>query len=241
MLFAFELGKYLPFEQLMGVLPPASTDHISLAYQDLMYDANSPILDFYPLKFEQDLSEKKQAWEAIVRIPFIDEQRLLQAMHCPDVDVLVHVHPLKGAYWYFINVRFYTFMQFLSSRTTPLAHVSRCRHACWSARIEPARPLSALHRLKYILEEPSYRALFRNFLKANFCEENLAFWMDVEDFKRNFNTTSSAQAAAPTRSGSKLSVRRKAANEGESFLRVDIWDVNNVSPPLSAARGEWTS
>ncbi|KAG1837690.1 hypothetical protein C8R48DRAFT_622693 [Suillus tomentosus] len=82
MLFAFELGKYLPFEQLMGVLPPASTDHISLAYQDLMYDANSPILDFYPLKFEQDLSEKKQAWEAIVRIPFIDEQRLLQAMHC---------------------------------------------------------------------------------------------------------------------------------------------------------------
>ncbi|KAG1836475.1 hypothetical protein C8R48DRAFT_782936 [Suillus tomentosus] len=58
-------------------------------------------------------------------------------------------------------------------------------------------------RLKYILEEPSYRALFRDFLKANFCEENLAFWMDVEDFKRKFNTTSSAQAAAPTRSGSK--------------------------------------
>jgi hypothetical protein len=27
-------------------------------------------------------------------------------------------------------------------------------------------------------------------------------------------------------------VRRKATNDGESFLRVDIWDVNNVSPPV---------
>jgi len=47
-----------------------------------MYDANSPILDFYPLEFEQDLNGKKQEWEAIVKIPFIDEQRLLRAMAC---------------------------------------------------------------------------------------------------------------------------------------------------------------
>ncbi|KAG1799422.1 uncharacterized protein HD556DRAFT_1458271 [Suillus plorans] len=46
-----------------------------------MYDPNSPILDFYPLKFEQDLNRKKQEWQAIVKIPFIDEQQLLQAMH----------------------------------------------------------------------------------------------------------------------------------------------------------------
>lgn len=82
MSFAFELGKpFHPFEQLMGVLPSASKDHIPLAYQDLMYDPNSPILDFYPLEFEQDLNGKKQEWEAIVKIPFIDEQRLLRAMH----------------------------------------------------------------------------------------------------------------------------------------------------------------
>lgn len=47
-----------------------------------MYDPNSPILDFYPLEFEQDLNGKKQEWEAIVKIPFIDEQRLLRAMNC---------------------------------------------------------------------------------------------------------------------------------------------------------------
>jgi 5'-3' exoribonuclease 1 len=45
-----------------------------------MYDANSPILDFYPEKFEEDLNGKKQDWEAIVKIPFIDEKRLLKAM-----------------------------------------------------------------------------------------------------------------------------------------------------------------
>ena len=45
-----------------------------------MYDVNSPILDFYPLGFEQDLNGKKQDWEAVVKIPFIDEERLLKAM-----------------------------------------------------------------------------------------------------------------------------------------------------------------
>ena len=98
MSFHFELGQpFHPFEQLMGVLPAASMDHIPEAYrvcvfssssmylklnfmQDLMVDLNSPILDFYPTEFEQDLNGKKAEWEAIVKIPFIDEQRLLRAM-----------------------------------------------------------------------------------------------------------------------------------------------------------------
>ncbi|WWC89532.1 uncharacterized protein L201_004456 [Kwoniella dendrophila CBS 6074] len=49
-------------------------------------------------------------------------------------------------------------------------------------------------RLKQILEEPALRSLFREFLRANFCEENLSFWLDVQDFKRRFQTTSSAIA-----------------------------------------------
>ena len=101
MAFNFELGKpFHPYEQLMGVLPVASMEHIPSAYRvctsqprsvflfllkcikDLMYDPNSPILDFYPLEFEQDLNGKKAEWEAIVKIPFIDEERLLKAMAC---------------------------------------------------------------------------------------------------------------------------------------------------------------
>ncbi|CAG7851990.1 5'-3' exoribonuclease 1; AltName: Full=Exonuclease 2; AltName: Full=Exonuclease II; Short=Exo II; AltName: Full=p140 [Serendipita indica DSM 11827] len=81
MKFDFKLGiPFRPYEQLMGVLPAASQEHIPQAYRDLMYDPTSPILDFYPTDFESDLNGKKQEWEAIVKIPFINEQRLLQAM-----------------------------------------------------------------------------------------------------------------------------------------------------------------
>ncbi|KAJ1023489.1 hypothetical protein NDA16_003106 [Ustilago loliicola] len=53
---------------------------------------------------------------------------------------------------------------------------------------------SNTNRLKNILDEPALRSLFREFLRQNFCEENLSFWLDVQDFKRCFSTTSSAVA-----------------------------------------------
>eukprot|EP00036_Acanthoecidae_sp_10tr_P016736 CAMPEP_0206304000 /NCGR_PEP_ID=MMETSP0106_2-20121207/9523_1 /ASSEMBLY_ACC=CAM_ASM_000206 /TAXON_ID=81532 /ORGANISM="Acanthoeca-like sp., Strain 10tr" /LENGTH=1375 /DNA_ID=CAMNT_0053734805 /DNA_START=73 /DNA_END=4197 /DNA_ORIENTATION=- len=77
----FELGEpFLPFQQLMSVLPPASKKHVPEAMQPLMIDPKSPILDFYPLDFATDLNGKKQDWEALVLICFIDEKRLLDAM-----------------------------------------------------------------------------------------------------------------------------------------------------------------
>ena len=45
-----------------------------------MCDIDSPILDFYPRKFELDMNGKKNEWEAVIKIPFIDESRLLEAM-----------------------------------------------------------------------------------------------------------------------------------------------------------------
>ncbi|KAG8746420.1 hypothetical protein FRC10_005131 [Ceratobasidium sp. 414] len=50
-------------------------------------------------------------------------------------------------------------------------------------------------RLKRILEEPALRSLFREFLRGNFCEENLSFWLEVQDLKRRFTTTSTAAAS----------------------------------------------
>jgi 5'-3' exoribonuclease 1 len=94
--FDFQLGKpFTPFQQLMGVLPEDSKEHVPSAYrvsfvvtdsnwqlirQDLMTEETSPIFDFYPKEFELDMNGKKQDWEAVVKIPFIDQARLLRAM-----------------------------------------------------------------------------------------------------------------------------------------------------------------
>ena len=45
-----------------------------------MFQESSPIIDYYPEEFENDLNGKQQDWEAVVLIPFIDEKRLLEAM-----------------------------------------------------------------------------------------------------------------------------------------------------------------
>lgn len=77
----FKLGQpFHPYEQLMGVLPDRSKKIVPTVYHELMTDPKSPIIDFYPRDFELDMNGKKMEWEAVVKIPFIDEKRLLAAM-----------------------------------------------------------------------------------------------------------------------------------------------------------------
>ncbi|EGE82136.1 alkaline phosphatase D [Blastomyces dermatitidis ATCC 18188] len=77
----FDLGQpFRPFEQLMGVLPDRSKQIVPAAFHELMTSPESPIIDFYPRDFELDMNGKKMEWEAVVKIPFIDEKRLLGAM-----------------------------------------------------------------------------------------------------------------------------------------------------------------
>lgn len=82
----YNLGHpFLPFEQLLSVLPTASKELLPVAYHKLMTDTSSKIIDYYPVNFETDLNGKKQEWEALVLIPFIDEKRLIDAMNdCND-------------------------------------------------------------------------------------------------------------------------------------------------------------
>ncbi|CAO3646971.1 unnamed protein product [Cunninghamella echinulata] len=77
----FELSSPLkPFEQLMGVLPAASRSHIPQPFQRLMTESDSPIIDFYPTEFDVDMDGKKWEWQGVVKLPFIDPKRLLEAM-----------------------------------------------------------------------------------------------------------------------------------------------------------------
>uniref|UniRef100_A0A8C5SE29 5'-3' exoribonuclease 1 n=1 Tax=Laticauda laticaudata TaxID=8630 RepID=A0A8C5SE29_LATLA len=76
-----DLGKpFMPFEQLLAVLPAASKDLLPKCYQHLMTSDESPIIEYYPTEFKTDLNGKQQEWEAVVLIPFIDEKLLLEAM-----------------------------------------------------------------------------------------------------------------------------------------------------------------
>lgn len=76
-----EMGKpFLPFQQLLAVLPTASKDLLPKAYHTLMTNENSKLIEYYPIDFETDLNGKKQEWEAVVLIPFIEEAKLLDAM-----------------------------------------------------------------------------------------------------------------------------------------------------------------
>uniref|UniRef100_H2SH04 5'-3' exoribonuclease 1 n=1 Tax=Takifugu rubripes TaxID=31033 RepID=H2SH04_TAKRU len=77
----FDLGKpFMPFQQLLAVLPAASMELLPEAYRHLMNSENSPIIEYYPHDFKTDLNGKQQEWEAVVLIPFIDERCLLAAM-----------------------------------------------------------------------------------------------------------------------------------------------------------------
>ena len=83
---SFELSTpFLPFQQLLGCLPPSSKNLLPVPYQWVMTSPLSPVLEFYPLDFEVDMDGKKNPWEAVVVLPFIDSDRLkaAEAEYCP--------------------------------------------------------------------------------------------------------------------------------------------------------------
>ena len=61
-----------PFEQLLCVLPPFSNTILPPPLNTLLVEEKSPIQRYYPTSFEVDLEGKRNDWEGIAILPFID-------------------------------------------------------------------------------------------------------------------------------------------------------------------------
>jgi len=94
----------------------------------------------------------------------------------------------------------------------------------YSDRPDKDLPVRDSHtaRLKSILDEPAHRSLFREFLKANFCEENLTFWLDVQDFKRRLNTTSSAVATPGAGQGARTAGQQAMEKHQQDLIAMAL-------------------
>jgi 5'-3' exoribonuclease 1 len=83
----FEVGDPVkPFQQLMACLPPASSVLVPKPYRYLMTSPDSPIHHFYPTDFTVDMNGKKNPWEGVNLLPFIELNLLKNSIeqHSPD-------------------------------------------------------------------------------------------------------------------------------------------------------------
>lgn len=94
-----------------------------------------------------------------------------------------------------------------------------------------AQKESNTDRLKFILDEPALRSLFREFLRGNFSEENLSFWLEVQEFKRKFLITSSAISS--TRTGRNAPQHAAMEKHHESLIHMAFVIYNTYLAPSS--------
>lgn len=64
----------------MSVLPPSSSWALPVQYQKVMMRMTGPLAPYYPTDFGVDLDGKRNAWEGIALLPFVDEDLLRQEM-----------------------------------------------------------------------------------------------------------------------------------------------------------------
>ena len=78
-MITFSVGKpFLPFQQLLGCLPPHSSDLLPKCYSELMVHASSPLKKYYPQSFEVDMYGERQSYLGVAILPFIDAQALIE-------------------------------------------------------------------------------------------------------------------------------------------------------------------
>ncbi|KAG8811352.1 hypothetical protein FRC17_002511, partial [Serendipita sp. 399] len=81
--------------------------------------------------------------------------------------------------------------------------------------------------------EPALRSLFREFLRGNFCEENLSFWLEVQEFKRKFLITSTAISNRAGPGGRAAPQHAAMEKHHESLIQMAFVIYNTYLAPSS--------
>uniref|UniRef100_A0A7S1UDM3 Uncharacterized protein n=1 Tax=Phaeomonas parva TaxID=124430 RepID=A0A7S1UDM3_9STRA len=84
-------GKPLtPLMQLLAVLPRQSAKLLPGPYKELACEDASPLSHYFPNDFEMDPNGKKNAWEAVALLPFINEAEYLETLSTLDHDGMLN-------------------------------------------------------------------------------------------------------------------------------------------------------
>ncbi|CAF3943411.1 unnamed protein product, partial [Rotaria sp. Silwood1] len=69
-----------PLEQLIAIYPPKYAKYLPERWQELIFNKESRIFNFYPANLDVDLNGKLKKEQGIIVLPFIDEKLLLQTL-----------------------------------------------------------------------------------------------------------------------------------------------------------------
>ena len=69
-------APFEPVEQLLAVLPPASSHALPECLRYFMHNPNSELADFYPSNFLLDINGQPFSWMGVNLIPFVEEDRI---------------------------------------------------------------------------------------------------------------------------------------------------------------------
>lgn len=73
-------SPFPPFQHLLCCLPPSSASLLPAGYARLLTEKESPLASYFPSEFCQDLNGKKKEYEAVVLLPFLEEERIIKAI-----------------------------------------------------------------------------------------------------------------------------------------------------------------
>lgn len=152
----FEMGEpFKPFDQLLSVLPAASSTLLPKLYRSLVTSTTSPLAKYFPTEVEYDLNGKQNDWEAVVLAPFIDEAALLKASVVTNLFLSAHEREVNS---HGPHLMFY--YEPASQKTMKNVNSSRSLHASASAgrvrcdRIDKNGFLLPIDKIKFGLLAP---------------------------------------------------------------------------------------